>query len=100
MEHILSIAENTIKSSPSYCIICGGPMSYVGLKPTVCEKSLCIFSHEQYGLGVDIESAIKQEPEIVDLLITMCYSASEAPSNGKFNPFSPYVKQYTQQVAK
>jgi len=65
-------------------------MSYIGLKPTVCEKNLCIFSHEQYGLGVDIESAIKQEPEIVDLMITMCYSASEAPTSGKFNPFVPF----------
>jgi len=89
MEAILSLTENVIKNSPSYCIICGDKMSIVGLKPNVCEKQICIFSHEQYGLGIDIESAIKQDPELVDLMLTLCYAASESGNSG-FNPFNPF----------
>lgn len=65
---ILEMAEKLIKESPSHCIICGQKMTLVGLKPTVCEKAICVFSHEQYGLGVDLESSIKKEPEIVGML--------------------------------
>lgn len=90
MEAILGLAENVIKNSPSYCIICGDKMTLVGLKPNVCEKQICIFSNEQYGLGIDIESAIKQDTELVDLMITLCYAASEASANANFNPFSPF----------
>jgi poly [ADP-ribose] polymerase 6/8 len=89
MESLLNFVENTIKTSPGRCIICGDALSHTGLKPTVCDKQLCVFSHEQYGLGVDLESAIKKYPEIVDLMITMCCAAS-IHTNYRFNPFNPY----------
>jgi hypothetical protein len=50
---------------------------------------LCCFSNEQYGLGVDVESEIIKNPDLVDLMITMCFAACNATSSN-FNPFDPY----------
>ena len=89
---MLAVIEETIqiiKSSPQYCIICEQTLPFEGLKPTVCDSPLCVFSHEEYGLGVDLESAIKKYPEIVDMAITMTYAASNAFSS-RFNPFNPF----------
>ena len=77
-------------------------MPFEGLKPTVCSKQLCIFRHEQFGLGIDLESEIMKSmklrfkiktkiskgPDIVDLMITMAYTAATA-EDGKFDPFLP-----------
>jgi len=91
MEYLLDYTEQVIKTSPSKCLICGGKLPFEGIKPMCCENQLCIFSHEQYGLGVDLESAIKKTPDVVDLFISMCYAASTSYlSNRGFNPFQPF----------
>ncbi|KAL9658327.1 hypothetical protein ABK040_015647 [Willaertia magna] len=90
MEYLLQYTEDIIKASPSKCLICGGNLPFEGIKPMCCENQLCIFSYEQYGLGVDLESSIKKIPDIVDLLISMCYAASSSYVNKGFNPFSPF----------
>jgi hypothetical protein len=59
------------------------------LKPTVCNKPLCLFSHEQYGLGVSLDIMLQQQPDVIDLLITLCSSAAQS-SGGNFNPFEPF----------
>jgi len=99
MYALLEFIEHTIKTCASKCLICGKDMSFVGVKPTVCDSTLCVFrfklkfyinflSHEQYGLGVDLESSIKQFPDIVDLMISMGVAAANS-TNPKFNPFEP-----------
>jgi poly [ADP-ribose] polymerase 6/8 len=96
MESILLFTEDAIRESPNHCIICSGKLPHLGLKPTVCDSPLCVFSHEQYGLGVDLESMILKSPEIVDLLITMCYAACSQQQLGyhrsNFNPFDPFPR--------
>jgi hypothetical protein len=89
MLSMLEFTEQIIRNSPNRCLICGNKMPYSGLKPTVCDLPLCIFSHEQYGLGVDLESSIKKNPDIVDLLITLTYAASISETK-RFNPFNPF----------
>jgi hypothetical protein len=59
------------------CVICDSLLGFSGMKLTVCDKELCIHSLDQYGLGLDLISEIKNHPEVVDLLITLTYSASE-----------------------
>jgi hypothetical protein len=99
MYALLEFVEHTIKNCASKCIICGKDMPFVGVKPTVCDSTLCVFrykitistndlSHEQYGLGVDLESSIKQYPDIVDLMISMGVAAADS-TNPYFNPFEP-----------
>jgi hypothetical protein len=53
---ILDMIEKVVKHCPENCLICGNELSYAGIKPVVCENPACIFSYEQYGLGVDVES--------------------------------------------
>ena len=78
----------SVKNCSGRCIICGDDLEFAGIKPVACDKPLCVFSVEQYGLGVDIESELKKHPDIVDLLITLAYGACQAVSS--FNPFDPY----------
>jgi hypothetical protein len=46
------------------------------LKPTVCDKSLCLFSYNQYGLGADLASEIRNAGNIVDILISFTVAAA------------------------
>eukprot|EP00698_Gefionella_okellyi_P004895 TRINITY_DN14524_c0_g1_i1.p1 TRINITY_DN14524_c0_g1~~TRINITY_DN14524_c0_g1_i1.p1 ORF type:complete len:609 (-),score=127.86 TRINITY_DN14524_c0_g1_i1:51-1877(-) len=68
------------------CMICHENLEYVGLKPAVCGKPLCTFSHMQFGLGEDVVSALNAHPEVMDLLISLTVSASNADVN-RFNPY-------------
>ncbi|EFC43740.1 predicted protein [Naegleria gruberi] len=90
MEYLLEYTESIIKTSPSKCLICGNKLPLEGIKPMCCESPLCIFSHEQYGLGIDLESAIKKNPDVVDLFVSVCYAASVSYVNRGFNPFQPF----------
>eukprot|EP01080_Neovahlkampfia_damariscottae_P006918 gene6918-11081_t len=83
------LLENIIKNCSAHCIICGEKLPYAGIKPVVCDKPLCLFSHEQYGLGVNIESEIIKHPDIVDLMVTLCHAACSSQGNS-YNPFKPY----------
>jgi hypothetical protein len=95
-----------MKTCPSKCRICGNDLPYVGLKPSVCDNQLCIFrfvkkswiclsiSHEEFGLGVDLESELKKNPDIVDLMISMAYAACQS-ANSNFNPFNPVIIEAT-----
>lgn len=70
-------------------MICGKKLAYAGVKPVVCENQQCVFSYEQFGLGVDIESEISKHPDIVDLMITFGYCACFGTKQD-FSPFEPY----------
>jgi hypothetical protein len=82
------LLEETVKHCSANCLICGDSLPHAGIKPVVCDKPLCLFSYEQYGLGVDLESEIIKHPDIVDLMVTLCNAACSA--QGSFNPFNPY----------
>lgn len=40
---LLEILEDTVKNCPAKCLICADDLHFAGIKPTVCEKQLCIF---------------------------------------------------------
>jgi len=56
------------------------------IKPSVCSNSLCVHSHEQYGLGADVASEIRDSSDVVDLLISFCYASTKG-DHRRFNPF-------------
>eukprot|EP01080_Neovahlkampfia_damariscottae_P012442 gene12442-6194_t len=89
IENLTSYVMNVIKDCSKHCLICGGKMPFEGLRPTVCVKQLCVFRHEQFGLGIDLESEIMKHPDLVDLMITMAYSAA-TNEHGNFDSFSPF----------
>jgi len=87
---INEFVENIILTCNDHCLICGKKVKYPGLKPTVCLKKLCLFTHEQFGLGVDLETEIVDRGDIVDLLITFAYSAALNNINTNFDTFTPF----------
>lgn len=56
------------------------------MKPAVCGNPLCVFSHAQYGLGEDVSTFIRKNPEVADLLICTTYAASQGDIR-RFEPF-------------
>lgn len=64
-----------------YCTICHREMSGVfgAVRPYVCADPLCLHQYMNIGLGPSITHEIINQPNVVDLLISLCY-ASLAPS--------------------
>lgn len=69
LDHLIWRIDNCTKT----CIICDGELPFQMIKPAVCGKSLCVHSHEQYGLGADVASEVRDSPDVVDLLLLFCY---------------------------
>jgi poly [ADP-ribose] polymerase 6/8 len=84
--NVLDYIKKRIQNCTQTCIICDGPLPFEMIKPAVCGKNLCVHSHEQYGLGADVASEIRDNPDVVDFLICLCYAISQ----GDFRRFNPY----------
>ncbi len=85
---ILYFALYSILTLSKRCLVCDIDFpSHSGLiKPTVCSNKLCMYGHQELEISFDIASYIKNQPEIIDLLITFCYIAVK---KGRINLFSP-----------
>src|SRR5690349_2679262 len=96
MEYLIFKLQNCTKD----CIICDSPLDFQMVKPTVCERKLCLFSHEQYGLGADVASTITHYPDLVDLLISLT-SAAALGDVRRFTPFPEVIEvKYQDQGGK
>ncbi|KAJ3184214.1 hypothetical protein HDU87_005061 [Geranomyces variabilis] len=65
-------------SSSKHCLVCHKLITteFEALKPYVCNASLCNHQYMQLGLGPSIEFEIIHEPCVVDLLVSLAYTAS------------------------
>jgi hypothetical protein len=92
----------------NHCLICDGDISvqYTPNVPTICTRFQCQFDYIEMKncnsipvtiCPISIVSDISENPEIVDLLICMCYSAAFSNRRDKiFTPFPPtYEKNGT-----
>ena len=59
-----------------YCMVCHQQVegNFEALKPYVCGNSLCLFQYMSMGLGPSVNQEIRNQPNVVDLLISFCYS--------------------------
>lgn len=73
-------AETVLMQANKYCLVCCKPMEFSGVKPAICNRALCKTAVEDFGVGFDIVSELRDNPELVDLLITFAYSACMAGS--------------------
>jgi len=83
--------EQRILNCTKTCIICDGPLLAQMIKPSVCNKSLCVHSYETYGLGADVASELRESADVVDLLVSFCYGASMGDIK-RFNPYPVAVE--------
>ncbi|XP_010214940.1 PREDICTED: poly [ADP-ribose] polymerase 8-like [Tinamus guttatus] len=58
------------------------------VKPTVCERELCVFAFQTLGVMNEAADEIATGAQVVDLLVSMCRSALESPR--KVVIFEPY----------
>ncbi|KAH7036341.1 hypothetical protein B0J12DRAFT_703564 [Macrophomina phaseolina] len=65
-----------------FCLVCHRkvPTDIEAIKPYVCDSHLCLYQYMQLGFGPSIEHEIITQPKVVDLLISLCFSA--AATNG------------------
>merc|ERR1712228_1146884 len=93
----ICFALKVLLNGNKFCMICDGELSFAGLKPTICSNRFCQWRHDKIGLGFSLSSEITNRGDIVDLLISMTYSASNA---GRIQFFFPHgVRGLDEQTA-
>ncbi|KAK4122686.1 hypothetical protein N657DRAFT_574909 [Parathielavia appendiculata] len=60
-----------------YCLRCHRRLEkgFEALRPYVCSDPLCLFQYMAMGFGPAVEHEILTEPYVVDLLVSLCYTA-------------------------
>ncbi|KAJ7320981.1 hypothetical protein DFH08DRAFT_713280 [Mycena albidolilacea] len=61
-----------------YCLVCHNKLTaeFEALKPYVCDRPLCTYQYYAHNRGASLEYEIIHNPETVDLLVSLCYSAA------------------------
>lgn len=62
-----------------FCLVCHCRVeaSFEALKPYVCSKPLCLYQYMALGFGPSIEWEILAQPDVVDLLVSFCYTGAK-----------------------
>ncbi|XP_057599746.1 protein mono-ADP-ribosyltransferase PARP8 isoform X2 [Hippopotamus amphibius kiboko] len=87
----IEFAEQRIPVLNEYCVVCDEPHVFQNgpmLRPTVCERELCVFAFQTLGVMTEAADEIATGAQVVDLLVSMCRSALESPR--KVVIFEPY----------
>ncbi|XP_041053642.1 protein mono-ADP-ribosyltransferase PARP8 isoform X2 [Carcharodon carcharias] len=87
----IEYAEQRIPILNEYCVVCDEPHVFQNgpmLRPTVCERELCVFAFQTLGVMNEAADEIATGAQVVDLLVSMCRSALESPR--KVVIFEPY----------
>lgn len=71
----------------SVVCVCGS-----GLKPVVCSEDKCVFRFAELGLGASVFYEMKQDPDYVDLMVSMTYSAAASSRRDKI--LSPFPEEF------
>lgn len=63
-----------------FCLVCHCKVEadFEALKPYVCSKPLCLYQYMALGFGPSIEHEIMSQPQVVDLLVSFCYSSAHS----------------------
>lgn len=62
-----------------FCLVCHCRIdaTFEALKPYVCSKPLCLYQYMTLGFGPTIEWEILTQPDVVDLLVSFCYTGAK-----------------------
>lgn len=71
-----------------FCLVCHCHVGadFEALKPYVCSKPLCLYQYMALGFGPSIEHEIITQPQVVDLLVSFCYSSAHTSNALKVFP--------------
>lgn len=61
-----------------FCLVCHRKFSedMEALKPYVCDRPLCLYQYMSLGFGPSIDHEIIAQPQVVDLLVSLCYTSA------------------------
>jgi hypothetical protein len=78
----LDFLFDRLEKSYQYCSICHGPVQFTAqaFKPFVCDKEICFFMLTELGFSVLMESEVRKNPEVTDLLLSLAYVAAQGPA--------------------
>ncbi|KAG7268999.1 hypothetical protein CRUP_033491, partial [Coryphaenoides rupestris] len=88
---IMEYAKQRIPVLNEFCVVCDEPHVFENgpmLRPTVCERELCVFAFQTLGVMNEAADEIATGAQVVDLLVSMCRSALESPRKDVI--FEPY----------
>eukprot|EP01094_Clydonella_sp_ATCC50884_P024780 TRINITY_DN6310_c0_g1_i1.p1 TRINITY_DN6310_c0_g1~~TRINITY_DN6310_c0_g1_i1.p1 ORF type:complete len:711 (+),score=128.11 TRINITY_DN6310_c0_g1_i1:147-2279(+) len=86
------------RTCTTYCVICDQLLEYEGVKPGICNNELCSHSYETYGLGLDVFGEVKNNYEVLQLLISASIAASKYKHPKGADTFEPYPRSITAAV--
>ena len=89
--NIINILKKLIIKAKNKCICCDSILNIEVFRPTSCEKNLCNYQFITFGLGMNIELEIMNNPMSADLLISMTYSS--IMSNHRLDPNPLFIKK-------
>ncbi|KAF2860405.1 hypothetical protein K470DRAFT_258002 [Piedraia hortae CBS 480.64] len=63
----------------AYCSVCHRRINpdHESIKPYVCDQAICLYQYVALDLGSNIEHEIMTQPNVVDLLISVCYASAK-----------------------
>jgi len=70
--------QHSIENAPEYCPICLSKHEFGGVKPIVCRSEACVWKYEEMGLGINVENEVNNNPHVVDILVSLAYSAASS----------------------
>ncbi|XP_071845856.1 protein mono-ADP-ribosyltransferase PARP6-like isoform X2 [Apostichopus japonicus] len=88
---VIAYLNKRLITLSEFCVVCDEPHIFQNgamLKPAVCQRELCVFSHQTLGVMQDPSVNIAAGAEVVDLLVAMVVSAVQ--SKRKHIIFDPY----------
>jgi hypothetical protein len=56
--------KNTLAQCGGHCVMCWSPFAFPSLKPTCCDKKLCLFQYTGMGLGAAVLQEIRGSAEV------------------------------------
>eukprot|EP01043_Picozoa_sp_COSAG02_P050805 COSAG02_NODE_5269_length_4483_cov_9.829332_1_plen_1006_part_00 len=96
--HLLRLARfvrQQLELSSQYCLVCHAPTAVKGIKPFVCASPLCLHQWQELSLGANPEVEVEQNPEVVDLMLSLFYQyavSNEATSDDGLLPTWQNIK--------
>jgi hypothetical protein len=87
---LLAFILKRLASLPNWCIICWDSLPVSVTRLCTCDKDLCLYRFEELGLGALILQEIHNSLELVDLELSMAYSASIS-ARDVFEPFPGFL---------
>jgi poly [ADP-ribose] polymerase 6/8 len=87
-----------MRNCTSYCLICDVKLEGSGVKPVVCSNDDCVWRYEELGLGVKVTNELLLDDDVVDLLMSMLYSACS--SDRKNLICDPFPRDFITETVK